>query len=316
MEEFDLYPEKPIIEKVKVESNWGLTVFSIVLFVGTFLLFFSDQLQFVLFLISVLFIHEFGHYVAMKIFGYENVRMLFIPLMGAFVQGSKDKYSQRQSFIVTILGPFPGIIFGSILLYLSVKYTSEWMLTLSFLFLFLNIINLVPIDPLDGGQLFKLMVNKKRDLFLMIFALISSLVLIAAGWLFNSYVIIGFGFFMGIRVRGIQRNYQIRKELDAQGIEYNSTYEELSNRDYLLIKNVLIEEIPTLKRIYELEGNIDEEIMASHVNSILIAPVKLDASILFKITIILLWALLMFFPIALVLYFFVNFQFDWHWQNL
>lgn len=316
MEEFDLYPEKPIIEKVKVESNWGLTVFSIVLFVGTFLLFFSDQLEFVLFLITVLFIHEFGHYIAMKIFQYENVRMLFIPLMGAFVQGSKDKYSQRQSFIVTILGPFPGIIFGSILLYLSVKYTSEWMLTLSFLFLFLNIINLVPIDPLDGGQLFKLMVNKKRDLFLMIFALISSLVLIGIGWAFNSYMIMGFGFFMGIRVRGIQRNYQIRKQLDAEAINYNSTYEELSNRDYLRIKNVLIEEIPTLKRIYELEGDIDEEIMASHVNSILIAPVKLDASFLFKMTIILLWALLMFLPIALVLYFFVNLQFDWHWQNL
>lgn len=316
MEEFDLYPEKPIIEKVKVESNWGLTVFSIVLFVGTFLLFFSDQLEFVLFLITVLFIHEFGHYIAMKIFHYENVRMLFIPLMGAFVQGSKDKYSQRQSFIVTILGPFPGIIFGSILLYLSVKYTSEWMLTLSFLFLFLNIINLVPIDPLDGGQLFKLMVNKKRDLFLMIFALISSLVLIGIGWVFTSYMIMGFGFFMGIRVRGIQRNYQIRKQLDAEAINYNSTYEELSNRDYLRIKNVLIEEIPTLKRIYELEGDIDEEIMASHVNSILIAPVKLDASFLFKITIILLWALLMFLPIALALYFFVNLQFDWHWQNL
>ena len=50
MGEFDLYPEKPVIEKVKVESNWGLTAFTIVLFVGTFLLIFSEELRFVLFL--------------------------------------------------------------------------------------------------------------------------------------------------------------------------------------------------------------------------------------------------------------------------
>ena len=54
MEEHEYYPEKPLIEKVKVESNWGLTAFSIVLFVGVFLLVFNDQLQFVLFLISLL----------------------------------------------------------------------------------------------------------------------------------------------------------------------------------------------------------------------------------------------------------------------
>ncbi|NBR15507.1 MAG: hypothetical protein EBU01_13175 [Crocinitomicaceae bacterium] len=158
------------------------------------------------------------------------------------------------------------------------------------------------------------MVNKKRDLFLMIFALISSLVLIGIGWVFTSYMIMGFGFFMGIRVRGIQRNYQIRKQLDAEAINYNSTYEELSNRDYLRIKNVLIEEIPTLKNINEFQGGVDEEVMASHVNAILLAPVKLDASLFFKVTIVLFWFLLMVLPFALL--FFVNLDFDWYFEKL
>jgi len=312
MGEYDLYPDKPIIEKVKVESNWGLTAFTIVLFVGTFLLIFSDELRFVLFLIGVLLIHELGHYISMKKFNYENVRMLFIPLMGAFVQGSKEKYSQKQSFIVAALGPFPGIIIGSVLLVLSAKYQSEWMIEWSFLFLFINIINLVPIDPLDGGQLFKLMLNKKRDLFLMIFALISSLVLIGIGWLIDSWLMIVFGFFMGIRVRGIQRNYQIRQELDSLQINYNSTYEELTNRDYMLIKNVLIEEIPALKKFQELNGEIPEEVMASHVNAILLAPVKLDASAFFKVSIVVLWVLSIVLPFLLV--FFVNLDFDWYFE--
>ena len=92
MENYDIYPAKPHIEKVKIESNWGLTAFSLVLFVGVFLLLFKDEINFVLFLILVLFIHEMGHFTFMKFFNYENVRMLFIPLMGAFVQGSKEKY--------------------------------------------------------------------------------------------------------------------------------------------------------------------------------------------------------------------------------
>ncbi|MFY7945171.1 MAG: site-2 protease family protein, partial [Crocinitomicaceae bacterium] len=252
MEDHEYYPEKPFLEKVKVESNWGLTAFSIVLFVGVFLLLFNDQLQFVLFLILVLFIHEMGHFIFMKLFNYENVRMLFIPLMGAFVQGSKDKYSQKQSFIVVSAGPFPGLFIGIILLTLSAVYRLDWLVELSFLFLFLNIINLFPIDPLDGGQLFKLMVNKKRDLFLLIFALISSLTLIGFGFLIDSWMMIIFGFIMAIKIRSIQRNYIIRKKLDELNVNYVSTYEELPNRSYALIRDVLIEETPALKKYLEI----------------------------------------------------------------
>jgi Zn-dependent protease len=306
MEEFDLYPEKPVIEKVKVESNWGLTAFTIVLFIGTFLLVYPDDFRFVLFLIVV------GHYIFMKKYDYENVRMLFIPLMGAFVQGRKDKYSQRQGFIVTALGPFPGIIIGSILLIISASYQYEWMVEWSFIFLFINILNLVPIDPLDGGQLFKLLINKKRDVFLMIFALISSLILIGLGWLIDSWLMIAFGFLMGFKVRGIQRNHLIRKKLAAEGINYNTTYEELSNRDYVLIKNILLQEIATLKKYQELQGEVSDDVMASHVNSVLLAPVSQDASVLFKIFIVVSWMFLMFLPILLL--FFVNLNFDWYFE--
>lgn len=312
MEEYDLYPEKPIIEKVKIESNWGLTAFTIVLFIGTFLLVYPDDFRFVLFLIVVLLIHELGHYIFMKKYDYENVRMLFIPLMGAFVQGRKDKYSQKQGFIVTALGPFPGIIIGSILLIISVSYQSEWMVEWSFIFFFINILNLVPIDPLDGGQLFKLLINKKRDMFLMIFALISSLMLIGLGWLIDSWLMIAFGFLMGLRVRGMQRNYLIRKKLETEGINYVITYEELSNRDYVLIKNILLEEIPALKKYKQLEGEVSDDVMASHVNSVLLAPVSQDASLLFKIMIVISWMFLMFLPFFL--YFIVKLNLDWYFE--
>ena len=303
MENYDIYPAKPHIEKVKIESNWGLTAFSLVLFVGVFLLLFKDEIDFVLFLILVLFIHEMGHFTFMKLFNYENVRMLFIPLMGAFVQGSKEKYSQTQSFIVVAAGPFPGICIGIITLFLSSFYQLNWLLELSFLFLFLNIINLIPIDPLDGGQLFKLLVRKKRDLFLIIFAFISSLILILVGFLIWSWVTMIFGFFMGIRVRGMQRNYQIRKLLDDQDVNYISTYDDLSNRDYAMIRDLIVAETPSLKKFLEISDEQNDDVLASHVNSVLLPPVKYDASFWFKFTIVALWIFLVFFPLFILVFY-------------
>ncbi|MFM7682302.1 MAG: site-2 protease family protein [Bacteroidota bacterium] len=314
MEEHEYYPEKPLIEKVKVESNWGLTAFSIVLFVGVFLLVFNDQLQFVLFLILVLFIHEMGHYAFMKLYKYENVRMLFIPLMGAFVQGSKDKYSQKQSFIVVSAGPFPGLYLGVVLLVLSSIYKFDWLVELSFLFLFLNVVNLLPIDPLDGGQLFKLMVNRKRDLFLLIFALLSSLTLIGFGFLINSWMMIGFGFIMAVKIRSIQRNYIIRKKLDQLNVNYISTYEELPNRSYALIRDVVIDETPALKKYLEISEESNDEVLASHVNSVLIAPINYDVSKIVKLLFVLFWLFSISLPFILVLSNFLNF--DWYFEKL
>ena len=144
----DWYEPKPVLEKVKVRSNWGMTLFSDLLFALSFLYIFSDELDFVFYLVLVLFLHEFGHYLMMKQFKYEDLRMLFIPLMGAFVQGSKKQYSQKESFLVIAAGPFPGVVFGLALLFLAQHYQQSWLLELSFLFLFLNVINLLPIDPL------------------------------------------------------------------------------------------------------------------------------------------------------------------------
>ena len=315
MENYDIYPSKPHIEKVKIESNWGLTAFSLVLFVGVFLLLFKDEINFVLFLILVLFIHEMGHFTFMKLFNYENVRMLFIPLMGAFVQGSKEKYSQTQSFIVVAAGPFPGICIGIITLFLSSFYQLNWLLELSFLFLFLNIINLIPIDPLDGGQLFKLLVHKKRDLFLIIFAFISSLVLILVGFLIWSWVTMIFGFFMGVRVRGMQRNYQIRKLLDEQNINYISTYDDLSNRDYAMMKEIIVGETPSLKKFLALSDDTNDDVLASHVNSVLLAPVKYDASFWLKFSIVVSWVILVFLPLFLLTFYRHTFL-DWYFEKI
>jgi Zn-dependent protease len=316
--EFDFYPEKPELAEQRAKGNLALTVFSLVLFVLTFLLVFTEESVFVFNLVIVLIIHELGHFLLMKLFGYQNVRMLFIPLMGAFVQGSKEEYSQRQSLLVAGAGPFPGILLGLVLLYLAGIYHNTWFMDLSFLFLLLNIINLIPLDPLDGGQLFKLLIKANHDLFLLIFTFISSLVLIGFGWFIDSWVMIAFGFFMAFRVRTIQNQYYLRRELKNENINYRTTYNLLSNRDYFKIKEVLMDRIPNLKSFVEsVDSEQADPIMASQVNSVLVSPVHKDASVLFKVIIIVLWVAVLSLPFVFIANydFFVS-HYEWWFKIL
>jgi len=46
MSDFELYPEKPIIERSNSKNNWLLTLFSILLFIGVFLAFFCGPFHF------------------------------------------------------------------------------------------------------------------------------------------------------------------------------------------------------------------------------------------------------------------------------
>ncbi|MEO7982852.1 MAG: site-2 protease family protein, partial [Bacteroidota bacterium] len=113
----------------------------------------------ILLLITVIvMIHEFGHFFAMKFFHYKDLGIFFIPLLGAYVSGSKREVSQKESAIILLAGPLPGIIIG-IVIYLI--YDADPLLsfaglsyyTISLSFILLNLINLLPVYPLDGGQL-------------------------------------------------------------------------------------------------------------------------------------------------------------------
>lgn len=294
MSEYNFYPEKPQLIEQKQKGGMSLTFFSLVLFILVFYLL-VDELNFIIYLVVVLLIHELGHFIAMKLFRYKNVRMLFIPLMGAFVQGVKSNYSQRESLIVTAAGPFPGILLGSACIYYGDQWQIQMLVSVGMLFYLLNIINLLPLDPLDGGQLFKLLVRKNNEVFILIFAFISSLAMIGVGWYLYSIgsggvILMLFGFFIGFRVRAMQKKYEIHKELKGNGVDYTTTYKLLSNETYAKIKRVVLENTPTLQKYM---GQVSEEeldpIFASQVNNVLVTPLKRDTSFLFRILVIVFW---------------------------
>ena len=149
MEEYDYYPQKPELIEKKINKGIGKTIFSILLFIMAFSLIGAGDIQFILFLVIVLLVHELGHFTMMKLFKYKDVQMLFVPFMGAFVKGNRENEKQTQSLLVILAGPIPGIVIGLTLLYFGNNSELKWMNDLAFLFLFLNSLNLLPLDPLD-----------------------------------------------------------------------------------------------------------------------------------------------------------------------
>jgi hypothetical protein len=65
--------------------------------------------------IAVLLVHESGHYVVMRAFGYRDLRMFFIPFVGAAVSGWSGKAHGYQRTLVALAGPVPGILLGLLL---------------------------------------------------------------------------------------------------------------------------------------------------------------------------------------------------------
>ena len=312
MSEFQLYPEKPALVKPAEKSNWALTVFTIVLFIAVFLSFYRERADFVFSLVLVLLVHEFGHYFFMKRFQYENVKMLFIPMMGAFVQGSKDVFSQRESILVALSGPIPGVFLGAIGLILSVYFHWNWLVLLSFIFLFVNAVNLLPLDPLDGGQVLKVLLIKQQDWYGLIFSLFSSLVLIAIGFVLNDWLVIAFGFLMGFRVRAMQVNYKIRQSLEELDVNYHVTYDQLSNRDYHVIKETLIEFRPAAAQYAQHLTEENEQLMVRLVDELLIPPMQRDLGNWAKALVIIVWIS----GIVLPLYLLFTMDLNWYFAAL
>ncbi|MBT1444228.1 site-2 protease family protein [Shewanella sp. JM162201] len=127
--------------------------------------------QFALALIACLVVHEYGHVRAMKYFGMKTKGFYLIPFMGGLAL-SEDKINTRwQDVVISIMGP----TFG---LFMSLACLVGWWVTQNPIFAglaafnsLLNLFNLLPILPLDGGHVIKSIsfsMNSKTGLFICI----------------------------------------------------------------------------------------------------------------------------------------------------
>jgi Zn-dependent protease len=103
--------------------------------------------------IALLFAHEMGHYVAARQRGLKVGAPAFIPFMGAWIALEDHPANVETEAYVAIAGPVVGTI-AALAVYLWARSEdSGLLLAISYAGLFLNLFNLLPISPLDGGRI-------------------------------------------------------------------------------------------------------------------------------------------------------------------
>jgi len=102
--------------------------------------------------VALLFVHEMGHYIQLRREGVKPSGMLFIPFLGAVVGARSLGGSALAEARVGLAGPVLGTVgcLAAGAIYLATG--EEFWRALAFTGFFLNLFNLLPVLPLDGGR--------------------------------------------------------------------------------------------------------------------------------------------------------------------
>ena len=103
--------------------------------------------------VLLIFVHEMGHYLAAKKRNLNVGVPTFIPFVGAWIQLKEQPMDAETEAFVGIAGPMLGSA-GAFVCYLfAIDSGSHLMLALAYAGFVLNLFNLIPVSPLDGGRI-------------------------------------------------------------------------------------------------------------------------------------------------------------------
>lgn len=108
--------------------------------------------QFGVGLVALIFIHEMGHVLALRRYGVKATAPIFIPFLGAFIGMKQLPKNATMEAVVGLGGPIIGSL-GALAAW--VLYTIDGhpiFLVMAYFGVLLNLFNLLPVLPLDGGR--------------------------------------------------------------------------------------------------------------------------------------------------------------------
>jgi Zn-dependent protease len=102
--------------------------------------------------VGLIFCHEMGHYVAARQRGLDVGAPMFIPFVGAWIALKETPPDVETEAYVGMAGPLVGTLAALICYFLARHTGSPLLLALAYAGFFLNLFNLIPLSPLDGGR--------------------------------------------------------------------------------------------------------------------------------------------------------------------
>ncbi|MFO1494943.1 MAG: hypothetical protein U1F26_09805 [Lysobacterales bacterium] len=146
------------------QVEWTLFALSVAMFMGLGALLWDPMAAWMILVVVV--IHELGHFLAMRAFGYRNVHMMALPLVGGVAIGQDLDPSAHRSAWMSLMGPLPGILIGWAIL--GAVVVDVWPAALgdgsiwATMFLLINYLNVLPVPPLDGAHVVQALLPPRR----------------------------------------------------------------------------------------------------------------------------------------------------------
>jgi Zn-dependent protease len=103
--------------------------------------------------VALLFVHESGHYIAAKRRGLDVGAPTFIPFIGAWIELKQLPHDAETEAYVGLGGPLLGTVGAIACYFVAQNYGITWLLAVAYAGFFLNLFNLIPLSPFDGGRI-------------------------------------------------------------------------------------------------------------------------------------------------------------------
>jgi Zn-dependent protease len=102
--------------------------------------------------VVLLFVHEMGHVIQLRREGIKASAPMFIPFLGALITAKSLGENALAEARVGLAGPILGSIGAGVCLVIGEATNSDLFRALAYIGFFLNLFNLLPVVPLDGGR--------------------------------------------------------------------------------------------------------------------------------------------------------------------
>jgi len=103
--------------------------------------------------VGLIFVHEMGHYLAARQRGLAVGAPTFIPFVGAWIELKDQPRDAETEAWIGFAGPLLGSIAALGCYFAARESGSRLLLALAYAGFFLNLFNLIPLSPFDGGRI-------------------------------------------------------------------------------------------------------------------------------------------------------------------
>jgi Zn-dependent protease len=103
--------------------------------------------------VLLIFFHEMGHYVAARQRGINVGAPTFIPFVGAWIALKELPHDVETEAYIGFAGPLAGTAASLACYFIARDNGSQLLLALAYSGCMINLFNLIPISPLDGGRI-------------------------------------------------------------------------------------------------------------------------------------------------------------------